>query len=518
MEQSHVAEETLRKVARGTAIVFVGTVLGLLLTFVAKIIVVRHLAQSEYGVFSLALIVLNILVLISAFGLRTGSARQIAYYRGQDDIPKVKAVVHSSFRIAAAGSVILAVALFLGSDIISTRIFHTSELTTPLRVLSFAIPFMALTIIFTSIFQGFDRVDVQVYFNELLRNALFPLFLAAAILLGAALLGVVYAFLAAAVVTFIVFALYTVKRVPWPAKVNRSAAVTIRDLLSFCVPILGASMLENVVLWTDTLMLGYFKSSTAVGLYNGATPLVRLIPIALASMAFIYIPIASQLFSRGQTDEIRRAYAVLTKWVFSATLPLFLVMFLFPEAVLNIVFGPEYIDAALALQILALAYFIHTFLGPNSQTLLVLGRTKLMLLNSAICTVMNVVLNLTLIPSMGIKGAAIASAISLVALNILSSTEVYLLVKAHPFSRNYLKPVIASISLVAIIYVIAGNLFDVKSIWVLGMLFILFFLAYGLSILVTRSFDKEDIMMLLAIEERLGINAAPIKAILKRFV
>ena len=44
------------------------------------------------------------------------------------------------------------------------------------------------------------------------------------------------------------------------------------------------------------------------------------------------------------------------------------------------------------------------------------------------------------------------------------------------------------------------------------------FIVYGLSVLFVKSFEEEDIMILLTIEKRLGMDLASIKRILKRFV
>ena len=54
--------------------------------------------------------------------------------------------------------------------------------------------------------------------------------------------------------------------------------------------------------------------------------------------------------------------------------------------------------------------------------------------------------------------------------------------------------------------------------WMLLVLFILYYAIYGLAILFTRSFDKEDISLLLALERRAGLNLSFIKRILRRFV
>jgi O-antigen/teichoic acid export membrane protein len=265
-------------------------------------------------------------------------------------------------------------------------------------------------------------------------------------------------------------------------------------------------------------MLGYFKTPDVVGLYNAALPLANLIPVVLTSMLFLYVPIASQLYSQNLIGEMRRNYAILTKWMFSLTLPLFLLIFLFPETMLNILFGARYIQADTALQILALGMFIHTFLGPNGATLMIVGKTRFLMWTGLIGAIMNIALNIFLIPPLGIVGAAIASASSLAVINVLKSTWLYLLFRIHPFTKNYIKPILTSVLLVFVIFTFVRSMVDGIPLWLLLMLLIIFLGAYGVSILFTKSFDKEDIMMLLTIEKRLGVDLTSIKNILKRFI
>lgn len=116
-----------------------------------------------------------------------------------------------------------------------------------------------------------------------------------------------------------------------------------------------------------------------------------------------------------------------------------------------------------------------------------------------------------------VVGASIASLTSIVLLNIIRSVKLYSLAKFLPLSKNLLKPLVTSAGLIFLIYISARNFLDV-TFWMLPILFVLFLGLYGLSILLTKSFDREDIIMLLAIEERLGLNLTSIKKILKRFV
>ena len=513
---SEIVNQSLQKIAKGTGIVFVGTIIGMLLGFVSRVIIVRYITQSEYGIYSLALVLMSIFVTVSTLGLQEGSTRYIAYFRGKGEEGKVKGVISTSIKIASVASIIFSSILFLLADLISTNIFHSSELSTPLKIFSFAIPFTVLIGIFTSLFRGFDEVKPNVYFQKIIRNVLFILFLIAIALLGLSFSGVLYAYLASIVITCVVFAIYTIKKLPSSVKKDTAINSIGKELLLFSIPLLAVAMLGMVMNWTDILMLGYFKTPDVVGLYNGAMPLARLIPLFLGSAAFIYTPITSGLYSKKLMEEMGRTYQVLTKWIFFVTIPLFSILFLFPEAVLNFLFGTDYIQAASALRILSLGFMFHTFLGLNGLTLMVMGETRFIMLVSFFGAISNVILNAALIPNFGIIGAAFASLFAYCLSNILSSTKLYQLSKIHPFTRNYVKPVGISIVILVFTYIITS--FLKVEFWMLPFLLFLFLFAYGLLLLLTKSFDKEDIDMLLAIEKKTGVDVTPIKRVLRRFV
>ncbi|MBE9592267.1 MAG: oligosaccharide flippase family protein, partial [Proteobacteria bacterium] len=93
---SEIVTQSLQKIAKGTGIIFTGTIIGMLLAFVSRVIIVRYTTQTEYGIFSLALVLLNIFAVISTLGLQSGVPRQIAYFRGKKDSKKVSGIVKAS--------------------------------------------------------------------------------------------------------------------------------------------------------------------------------------------------------------------------------------------------------------------------------------------------------------------------------------------------------------------------------------------------------------------------------------
>ena len=516
---SEIVDESLRKIARGAGLVLIGTGLAMVLGMISRIIIARYVTQGEYGVYSLALTIVNILVVIATLGLKSGTPRQLAFYRGKGEESKIKGVVFSSLQIAAISSVLISLVVFLTSDLISTKLFHITELSAALRIFCLAIPFIVLINVLASIFQGFDRAEPSAYFQNISRNALFPILLGVVILLNLQFMGVIYAFMISIVLTFIIFSIYTGKNLPLASKSKEDVSVVSsgKELLLFSLPLL-ISMFSSIITWTDTLILGYFTTPDKVGLYNAALPLVHLLPVVLGAAVFLYVPLMSQLYARDKKSEIKRSYAALTKWIYAATVPIFLILILFPEATLKILFGSGYIAAAPALRILSVGFFIHSILGTNFYTLMVMGKTRFLMWTTLITVIGNIILNIVMIPLWGIVGAAIATTLTRSLCSLAWTLKVYSLLKIHPFTKNYLKPAIASIVLILIIYAAVENLITVIPLWLLPLLFILFLGIYALSALLTKSFDKEDIMMLLTIEERSGIDLTAVKRILKRFV
>ena len=510
-------DESLAKIARGTGIAFAGSLAGLLFAFIGRLLVARIGSETEYGVFSLAFVILSIAVIIATLGLQQGVARSIAYARGRNDGERVQKLIAASIHFGLLASVALAILLFALSNVIATGIFNDPDLGFPLRIFALGIPFFTIMNVLTAIFLGFDDVKPMAYFLNILRGALFPLFILPVLFLDLPFNAIFYAFLGSIVTSCAALIVYSLRRMPTAVRLAISPALrpVAKDLILFSLPLLGVAMLYTVITWTDTLMLGGLKGSVEVGLYNAALPLAGFISIPLTAMLFIYMPIVSGLFSQGAIPEMRRNYSILTKWLFSATLPLFLILFLFPEAVLTFLFGASYAAAADALRILALGFIINNLFGPTGGTLLAMGKTQTIMWATIIAASLNVGLNIALIPPLGIEGAAIASAASITLVNLIYFHKLYSSTKSQPLSRNLLKPVLSSLAFIFLIQFIFTHYVTVEW-WMLPLLFVLYYIVYGAAIVLTKSFDAEDLALLRAMGRKAGVDASTLKRVFRK--
>ncbi len=509
-----VVGDSLRKVVKGTAIFLLGSFIGLFIALLGKILVIRYITPDQFGLLSLSVTIYSIIITFASLGLPNGITRQAAYFLGKNEHDKVRAIFIAGVFVSAIFGILAAIGLFVLADVVAD-FFNMQNLSWILRMLSFVVPLGILSRILTSIFQVYENVSVKVVFNDIMPNVLRVGLVVSIILLSLSFYWIVVAYFLSFMVSGVFFLIYFFKNVD--LKTSESMSKYLKILILFSLPLLFQSVLGMIINWTDTLMIGYFLTSSDVGLYNGAQPLAKLMINFLVAINFLYFPIVSQLYAKNQIREVGRIYAVVTKWLMSISLPIFLVLFLFPSATLWLLYGSRYLPSAYALRILALGFFVHLLLGPNGMTLIATGNVRFLTIASFAAATVNFILNLVLIPSYGITGAAIASASTYVTVNTLISSKLYKNYGIHPFTRNYIKPMLVSLGVVALIYYISKALLNIGG-WMLLILFVVFVTIYFFSLLVTRSFDKEDIAIMLAIEQRLGINLSWAKRILRKFI
>ena len=493
-------------------IVFAGMVILVLFGFLSRAVIARYFSTGEYGVFNLALTVLSIALVVATLGFQNSLPREVAFYREKEP-SRVRDLISTALIIVALNSIIWTIILTLGAGNIA-QIFNEERLVYALKIVAFALPFSALIGTIISISRGFGRVRERVYFQNIVYPTAFLVFIALGAFLNFPFTYVFFAYVVAQVITLLAltFDVWKVRLFGFRMSLDLELG---KELVVFSLPLLFTGILGFVMNWTDTLMLGYYKSSEVVGLYNAAAPIAKLLQIFLNSASFLYVPIASQFYAMGKLGELKRVYQILTKWVFLLTLPVFSVMFLFPETTINFFFGEKYLPASQALRILALGFMFHTFLGLSGRSLVIVRDIRFISLSTLIAAVSNVVLNAFLIPHYSMSGAAVATAVSYFIYNVLSSLRLYQKEKIHPFGRNYVKLLLISFVLLELI---EGLQLRIPSIWYAVPVLAVFLGVYFLLVLLSRSVDKEDVELLLVVEKKLGVDLRTLKKILKRFV
>lgn len=492
---------SLLTILKGSTIILFGTFFSLLIQFINKIILVRNISQYEYGVYSLGFAIYSMLLIVSMLGLQEGTTRYISYYNGKNNVNEAKAVINSALKLVTISSCLTGVFLFYFASHIASK-FDEPALTTTLEIFAIALPFLVIIRIWESIFRGFGDTSIKVYFNDIALHLIFSLGLISLVYISVSYIHVLYVYLISVITVCLFVLVYSFKKNKIPIKLTfKVNKASTKLLLLFSVPLLATAVIKMIITWTDTLMLGYFMSSKMVALYNVAVPLANIIQTFMTAMIFMYVPVASDLHSRNLQDELKLNYKILSKWIFLITFPFLTVILFYPEFILDLFFGFEYTKASIVLIALSMGFFIDVLVGPNLATLIVIGKTKVVMASNLIGAMLNVILNFSLIPIIGIKGAAISSVFSLLVINVLNSLYLYHISEIHPLTKDYIMSIaIVVLTSLSVKYLLHG----ITNMYLKVIMYLIFFgILSTIMILLTNSINEEDMKILAHIKQKI---------------
>ena len=508
---------SLRTIAKGAGIGFAGAMFGTAIGYLSRMVIARYLGPEDYGLISLGFAAMIIATTLSLMGLSSGVQRYVAYYRGKGDEGRIKGTIISALKITVPMSLFFMGVVFFGADWIAIHVFHEKELTPVLTIFAIGIPFWAMTAVLNSVSIAFQQIKYHAYTMYLFKDSFKLVAIVCLLAAGYGVIGAAVGWILA-VVGMSILSFYFLEKKVFPIFSGAAKSIPMdKELYYFSFPLIFVGILSMITGWTDTFMLGYFCTFTEVGVYNAALPTSNLLGVVLSPIGMIFGPVIVGLYAKNRIDDLRQTYSSVTKWIFTIVFPGFLLMVLFSERILIILFGDAYVSGSTALGILAFGVLITAMVGPASSVITTYGRTKIIMWCSFFGALVNVGLNLFLIPIYGINGAAVATGFSLALTTILHLVFAYKIGGVQPFGWGYVKPLFASIVAVAVVYVMVQYVIGVSVISLVVMLFV-FGLLYFILLLLMKGFDEGDLVVMRAVDQRLGTKSDWIRKIIKRFV
>ena len=509
-------EQALKTVAKGAGIGFIGLIIGKIFAYLIRVFIARTLGPSDFGLISIGLAILSIFTTFSLLGLNQGLTRMISYYKGKNNFKKIKGAIFSSFKIVFSLSIFFSLVLFLIADKISIIFFSEPKLINIIKIFSFALPFSVLMNLSSSSFLGFKMVKYKVYIKDIFKNISTFLLIIIFFYFSFNLLRLSLAFLLGYIISAFV-GLYYLKTKIYPHLKKISKTPVWKELIGFSYTLFLSGTVALVMGYTDVLMLGYFDTISNVGIYNAALNTCILITFVLTSFAFIFLPLITELFSKNKKKQIRKIYTTSTRWIFSIVFPIFLIFILFPDNILRILFGPDFVSGSLALVILSFGFLTHVSVGLSIETITAIGKPKINLYLNSLAAVSNFFLNLILIPIYGMVGAAIAMTSGLMLKSIFSLLYLNKKIGVQPYTRDYLKPFFSAILSSLIFYIIIKNFLSINFFTlIIGFVFFLFLYSYFL--LISKGLTRDDIIILKSIENKTGLKIKWLRNIIKKFI
>jgi O-antigen/teichoic acid export membrane protein len=204
-----------------------------------------------------------------------------------------------------------------------------------------------------------------------------------------------------------------------------------------------STVVAIILLRLDVILLGALDSTRSAAVYSAAGRYLVAGTTLLTAIVFVVGPQLAGMLSQERYSAARLVYQTATLWLVAVSFPVFLTLAVFAPVLMS-VFGPRFVDGQTALMILALAMLVNMGTGAVRAALSMGGRSGWVLMDNMAALAVNVVLNVVLIPRIGMDGAAIAWAASIVVGNLLPLGQVYRLWGLQPVSQGGLRVVVAT--------------------------------------------------------------------------
>lgn len=392
----------------------------ILLSFAITVTLARTLGANGYGVYAYVFALVSLLSIPAEFGLPNLVVRETAKALTRQEW----GALHGVWRWAGKITAILTAILVLGAGVViliwGDR-FSRQQIVTLSWGLAL-VPLVALGDLRGAALRGLNRV-IQ---GQLPEQALRPSFY---ILL---ILGAVFVFPAqyltpamamslqvlAAALAFIIGAWLLWRATPLEVR-QAKPVYEGRRWLSSTLPLAFISGMGLINSYTSIVMLGLFVTSSDVGIYRVADQMALLVSISLQALNMVIAPQFARLYAVGDKARLQRLATTSAQLVLALTLPVVVIFLFFGKPLLKLVFGAQFVPAYEPLSILALGQLVNSATGSVGFLLIMTGHEQDTARGMAIAAVVNIALNLILIPLWGIKGAALASAITLTVWNFL---------------------------------------------------------------------------------------------------
>jgi len=483
-----------KRIAKGGAIIFFMTVLASCTGYLLRLFLARNLSVSDFGLFYSVAAFISFFWLFKDLGIGQAIVKFIPEYIVKKKYNEMKSLIIFSYGIQYIIGIAIFFPLFFFSDYIAINFFHNIAASPIIKILS--LEFLITATITKNILQGFQKIN---FFASIEFFRTLIIFILLFFFIPISVSDVAISYLVASLFLQIIFMSYIFSQI----KNYRSNIILKKfdNVFKFGFAVFVSGIAGWIIAYTDTLVITFFRSIKEVGLYQVALPTSQLLWIFVASLSWILFPVLSEMWAKNHKKHLSKGIGVLLKISFIFIIPFALIIISFPELILNIVFGGEYREAALSLQVLSVGAIFYTLMTIFSTILNAIGKPQINTKIIILVATFNLIFNIIFVPLFGIIGAAVTSLLSYIIGFLLSvnfsKKYITINIKWISLAKTFILGVVSLI----LIYVIKGILImDPIAEAIISLILILGFYAF---IIIYKILDKDDFEILRSVSPRL---------------
>lgn len=434
-----------------TILNFAGQAFLLALTFATAPYIVHRLGPELFGIIALVQTVAGFagIVNLGIGRALTKFVSELFWERKFEEINRLFQTAWATCFVSGA----IALVLLVGPKVTMARLFFRGGtevqgvVTLAIYVAAFGLFSSMLLEAISALPGGLQRFDIVNSVNVVtgtVRN-LGPVVVLA---LGYSIRSVLLVNLFASLLTVILFAVISRKLIPGLSLLPRFDGTAFRKLFGFSLPLFLSALSTLIVVRIDRFILAYFLPLAAVTFYTLPYTLSEKAATGVTNITSVVYPFTSELHAKGSHDKVHELYLRSTKILTLITLPFSIILMAVPGSILHFWLGPEYAaKGATALMFLGAATFLNAASAVATVSALGVGRAWMPAGFAIASSIINLILNLILIPRFGIDGAALAALLPqvlVVPVFVCVVTRMLKFSQWQLFSHGYLRPFLSA--------------------------------------------------------------------------
>ena len=384
---------------------FIAVASGAILT----VLLARLLDPDGYGLFYLSLSILGSVQLLGRLGIPKSAARYITEYKEQDP-SQIRHIIVFSLVLNVGLLAFVSFALILSAEWIA-EFMGEPELTLLLLIGVLHIIFAALKSYSRSILQGFEAIKPAAI-TYAVDNSTRLLLAVGLVVLGYGAVGALVGYVLAHVIGTVLGLGYIYSRFYRSLESGVVKSGIRRRITEYSVSLAGTDTATVLDKRVDTILVGFFVGPIGVAYYTIGKQVISFVKTPISALGFSISPTIEAERAKGNPDTAVKLYEEALSHSLLLYIPAAAGLILVAEPLVELVFGTDYLGAVLVLQILALYVVLKSVTSLTSHTLDFLGRARERAIIKLISAVLNILLNILLIPRYGVPGAALATVIT----------------------------------------------------------------------------------------------------------
>lgn len=442
-------------------------------------ILTKTLGLRLYGIWALVNAMILLAGPIATLGLNSGITRLLASIT---DKKKLSIEFFSIFFIILITGSAIAISVFLTSNLFISSFMEKGDAPYFMIGSGMIILWAARQILLTyfQIFRQMEKYIAYVILYFLGEIGLISYFVWNGYGLSGALAGVILANL--------LVVLLMLSNILGQIGFSGIKVSQIREYFAIGLPYVPMILFIWIMSTSNRYFIGIFQDASMVGLFSTTYSLTTLVMIFISAITFALEPTISKLRDEEEIGAVRQYLSQSLKFSMLFIIPCAVGISVLGESILQTMTKPEFTPGAVIIPILSIGMISHAIFSLFSSVLLMAKRTIYTTYSTGVAAILNIVLNIILIPSYGIWGAAITTMITYMALMFMG----------FYFSRKYLKfdmNVTFIFKSVIVSMIMALVILQIHPVGILQLIMTsgIGAVVYGIGIILMKGFTKDEL-------------------------